>query len=246
MKQPSVHGESTPAIGGVGSGSLTSHRGGRQRSDLRPQLDRRVMTTDGGSLASTPTGQGRVPRRQGVRPVAKVPEPEPIIIGSGGKPASVDLDAESAHILVNASIGGGTLANLRCITCQMLHHGSQVFILDYKRIFHLWARAAERRLLCRDPRRPDPARLGRPDTSGPARPARGVALNGRRRNTVMVRLPIRGDEEPHHDVVDRGVCQDSSLWSERCRMSCSRADWPRGRLLVTGVLGAAAERCWAP
>jgi hypothetical protein len=29
------------------------------------------------------------------------------------------------------------------ITCQMLHHGSQTFILDYKRISHPWARGID-------------------------------------------------------------------------------------------------------
>jgi hypothetical protein len=32
---------------------------------------------------------------------------------------------------------------LRGITCQMLHHGSQTFILDYKRISHPWARGID-------------------------------------------------------------------------------------------------------
>ncbi|MGW5609477.1 helicase HerA domain-containing protein [Streptomyces sp. NPDC003753] len=73
--------------------------------------------------------------------VAKAPESAPLIgIGTGGKTVSVDLDADSPHILVNASTGGGKSVTLRCITCQVLHHGSQAFILDYKRISHPWAR----------------------------------------------------------------------------------------------------------
>lgn len=39
---------------------------------------------------------------------------------------------------------------LRCITCQMLHHGSQAFILDYKRISHPWARGIPGVTYCAD------------------------------------------------------------------------------------------------
>ncbi|BAC68041.1 hypothetical protein AQJ43_29485 [Streptomyces avermitilis] len=55
--------------------------------------------------------------------VAKAAEPAPII-GSGGKPVSVDLDADSPHILVYASTVGGKSVILRCIACQMIHRGS--------------------------------------------------------------------------------------------------------------------------
>ncbi|MFE2513326.1 pRL2-11 [Streptomyces naganishii] len=83
--------------------------------------------------------------------VAKAPESAPLIgIGTGGKTVAVDLDAESPHILVNASTGGGKSVTLRCITCQMLHHGSQAFILDYKRISHPWARGIPGVTYCAD------------------------------------------------------------------------------------------------
>lgn len=73
--------------------------------------------------------------------VMKAPEPAPVIgIGAGGRVVSVDLDAESPHILVNASPGGGKSVTLRTITCQMVHRGSLAFVLDYKRISHPWAR----------------------------------------------------------------------------------------------------------
>ncbi|WKU42594.1 hypothetical protein Q3V23_00055 [Streptomyces sp. VNUA116] len=67
--------------------------------------------------------------------VVKAPESAPVIgIGSGGKAVAVDLDAESPHILVNASTGGGKSVILRAITCQMVHHGALAYVLDYKRI----------------------------------------------------------------------------------------------------------------
>ncbi|PIB05111.1 MULTISPECIES: pRL2-11 [Streptomyces] len=83
--------------------------------------------------------------------VAKAPESAPVIgIGTGGKTVSVDLDAESPHILVNASTGGGKSVTLCCIACQMLRHGSLVYILDTKRISHPWANGIPGVTYCRD------------------------------------------------------------------------------------------------
>ncbi|MEU6353149.1 DUF87 domain-containing protein [Streptomyces sp. NPDC047072] len=83
--------------------------------------------------------------------VAKAPESAPVIgIGTSGRTISVDLDADSPHILVNASTGGGKSVTLRCITCQMLHNGSQAYILDYKRISHPWARGIPGVTYCAD------------------------------------------------------------------------------------------------
>ncbi|MFD3663135.1 hypothetical protein ACFWVF_21485 [Streptomyces sp. NPDC058659] len=83
--------------------------------------------------------------------VAKAPESAPVIgIGAGGRGVSVDLDAESPHILVNASTGGGKSVTLRCIACQMLHHGSLVYVLDTKRISHPWAHGIDGVTYCRD------------------------------------------------------------------------------------------------
>ncbi|MGA4844806.1 helicase HerA domain-containing protein [Streptomyces sp. G5(2025)] len=83
--------------------------------------------------------------------VAKAKESAPIIgFGAGGQIVSVDLDAESPHILVNASTGGGKSVTLRCIACQMLHHGSRVFVLDTKRISHPWARGLPGVTYCAD------------------------------------------------------------------------------------------------
>ncbi|MFJ3728496.1 pRL2-11 [Streptomyces sp. NPDC090045] len=83
--------------------------------------------------------------------VTKAKESAPIIgIGAGGRIVSVDLDAESPHILVNASTGGGKSVTLRCIACQMLHHGSLVYVLDTKRISHPWASGLPGVTYCRD------------------------------------------------------------------------------------------------
>uniref|UniRef100_UPI002F916557 helicase HerA domain-containing protein n=1 Tax=Streptomyces longwoodensis TaxID=68231 RepID=UPI002F916557 len=83
--------------------------------------------------------------------VAKAKESAPIIgFGAGGRIISVDLDAESPHILVNASTGGGKSVTLRCIACQMLHHGSHVIVLDTKRISHPWARGVPNVTYCAD------------------------------------------------------------------------------------------------
>ncbi|MFD7917293.1 helicase HerA domain-containing protein [Streptomyces sp. NPDC059752] len=83
--------------------------------------------------------------------VARAPESAPVIgIGAGGQVVSVDLDAESPHILVNASTGAGKSVTLRAIACQMLHHGSRVFVLDTKRISHPWAHGIDGATYCRD------------------------------------------------------------------------------------------------
>ncbi|WP_217243175.1 helicase HerA domain-containing protein [Streptomyces sp. AC555_RSS877] len=83
--------------------------------------------------------------------VAKAPESAPVIkIGTGSRVVSVDLDAESPHILVNASTGGGKSVTLRCIACPMLRHGSLVFVLDTKRISHPWANGLPGVTYCRD------------------------------------------------------------------------------------------------
>ncbi|MFB7918026.1 helicase HerA domain-containing protein [Streptomyces sp. NPDC056061] len=70
--------------------------------------------------------------------------------GASGRIVSVDLDAESPHILVNASTGGGKSVTLRCIACQMLRHGSLVLVLDTKRISHPWASGLPGVTYCRD------------------------------------------------------------------------------------------------
>ncbi|MFI5945525.1 pRL2-11 [Streptomyces uncialis] len=83
--------------------------------------------------------------------VARAQESAPVIgIGAGGQVVSVDLDAESPHILVNASTGGGKSVTLRTIACQMLHQGSLVFVLDTKRISHPWAHGVDGVTYCRD------------------------------------------------------------------------------------------------
>ncbi|MFK8851673.1 pRL2-11 [Streptomyces sp. Ac-502] len=83
--------------------------------------------------------------------VAKAPESAPLIgIGASGRTVAVDLDAESPHILINASPGGGKSVTMRGIACQMLHHGARVFVLDYKRISHPWARGIDGATYCAD------------------------------------------------------------------------------------------------
>lgn len=83
--------------------------------------------------------------------VAKTPESAPLIgLGSGRTGVAVDLDAESPHVLVSAGTGGGKSVILRTIACQLLHHGALVYVLDFKRISHLWARGVPGATYCRD------------------------------------------------------------------------------------------------
>ncbi|MEV4506047.1 pRL2-11 [Streptomyces klenkii] len=83
--------------------------------------------------------------------VERMPEPAPLIgLGSAGKRVSVDLDAESPHVLVNAGTGGGKSVILRTIAAQLVHNGARAFVLDYKRISHPWARGVPGVEYCRD------------------------------------------------------------------------------------------------
>ncbi|MFE7431111.1 helicase HerA domain-containing protein [Streptomyces sp. NPDC057545] len=69
----------------------------------------------------------------GVREIlAKMPESAPLIaLGAGKKMVSVDLDADSPHVLISAGSGGGKSTILRTICCQFIHSGAHTFVLDY-------------------------------------------------------------------------------------------------------------------
>ncbi|MGW3985022.1 helicase HerA domain-containing protein [Streptomyces mirabilis] len=112
--------------------------------------------------------EGRRPHleiRQTPRPPAKVmfadesvrelmaaaSESAPLIgVGPQDIRVSVDLDAESPHILVSASTGGGKSVITRTMAAQMLHNGSQLVVLDFKRHSHKWARGLPNVAYCRD------------------------------------------------------------------------------------------------
>lgn len=83
--------------------------------------------------------------------VKKVPESAPLIgLERGQKIVSVDLDAESPHVLVSAGTGGGKSVILRTIASQLIHHGAHGYILDFKRVSHMWARGVKNVEYCRD------------------------------------------------------------------------------------------------
>ncbi|MFD4888605.1 pRL2-11, partial [Kitasatospora sp. NPDC058402] len=63
---------------------------------------------------------------------------------------SVDLDAESPHVLVSAGTGGGKSVILRGIFAQLLHNGAEGTVLDRKRHSHKWARGIPGVEYCRD------------------------------------------------------------------------------------------------
>ncbi|MFL4910756.1 helicase HerA domain-containing protein [Streptomyces sp. MMS24-I2-30] len=91
-------------------------------------------------------------REPGVREIlAKMPESAPLIgLGAGKKKVSVDLDADSPHVLISAGTGGGKSTILRTICCQFIHNGAKAFVLDFKRISHTWARGVPGVTYCRD------------------------------------------------------------------------------------------------
>jgi hypothetical protein len=69
------------------------------------------------------------------------PDSAPLLgIARRDKAVSVDLDAESPHILVSAGTGGGKSVILRLILAQGLHRGAFGVVCDIKRHSHRWAR----------------------------------------------------------------------------------------------------------
>jgi hypothetical protein len=60
-----------------------------------------------------------------------------------GSPLTVDLDAESPHILVSAPTNRGKSAIARSVAVQRLRQGDLVVVLDIKRHSHRWAKRLE-------------------------------------------------------------------------------------------------------
>jgi len=102
-------------------------------------------------VRQTPRPPGKVMFGSYKSQVVAAKESAPLIgIGPQGKQVQVDLDAESPHILVSASTGGGKSVITRTMSCQMLHNGAQMVVLDYKRHSHRWARALDSVHYCKD------------------------------------------------------------------------------------------------
>lgn len=79
------------------------------------------------------------------------PESAPVIgIGSRNDPVSVDLDADSPHVMISAGSGGGKSVMARAIIAQGLHNGGVSLILDVKRVSHAWARGLPNVYYARD------------------------------------------------------------------------------------------------
>lgn len=70
-----------------------------------------------------------------------VTPPSGVVLGVGSDgPVTVDLDAESPHILVNAPTNMGKSAVARSVAVQRLALGDLVVVLDVKMHSHRWAR----------------------------------------------------------------------------------------------------------
>lgn len=82
--------------------------------------------------------------------VDQAPAGSPLVgLGTRGVPVSVDLDAESPHVLVSAGSGGGKSVLLRFLLAQGLHNGGIGLILDVKRVSQAWARGLPNVHYCR-------------------------------------------------------------------------------------------------
>ncbi len=69
--------------------------------------------------------------------------PASVLLGvdGTGQPVTVDLDAESPHILVSAPTGRGKSAVARSVAVQRLAQGDVAVFLDIKRHSHRWAQS---------------------------------------------------------------------------------------------------------
>lgn len=87
-----------------------------------------------------------------IRELAETAKESAPLIGLGPqrRAVSVDLDAESPHVLVSASTGGGKSVITRGMTAKVLNKGGQATILDFKRHSHKWARGLPNVHYCRD------------------------------------------------------------------------------------------------
>lgn len=66
--------------------------------------------------------------------MVKAPESAPVIgLGRNGRVVSVDLDAESPHMLASMSAGGGKSVLMGGLVAQLLANGARTIILDFKR-----------------------------------------------------------------------------------------------------------------
>lgn len=66
-------------------------------------------------------------------------ESAPLIgVGHALSPVTSDLDTDAPHILISASTGGGKSTIIKAISCQMLHHGGGIVVLDFKRHSQKW------------------------------------------------------------------------------------------------------------
>lgn len=102
-------------------------------------------------LRQTPRPPARVLFTDHRAQVVQAAESAPLIgIGPKGRQVSVDLDAESPHILVSASTGGGKSVITRTMASQLLHNGGQLLVLDFKRISHRWASRLPQVTYCKD------------------------------------------------------------------------------------------------
>lgn len=61
-------------------------------------------------------------------------------VSGDGKPQTVDLDADSPHVLVNAATGGGKSVVIRGLASQIMAKGGNAVFLDLKQHSHQWAK----------------------------------------------------------------------------------------------------------
>jgi hypothetical protein len=96
------------------------------------------------------------------------------------KPVWISLDSDSPHILVSAATGGGKSNILAVIAAQLMWHGADVTVLDFKRHSHRWLRDLAGVRYAREPAEIHRALLE-------------LAAEGARRNRAWDNVPLDED-----------------------------------------------------
>lgn len=58
----------------------------------------------------------------------------------GDDPVWLDLDKKAPHILISAGTGSGKTVALTNVTAQLMWHGAEIVVLDFKLLSHIWLR----------------------------------------------------------------------------------------------------------
>lgn len=83
--------------------------------------------------------------------IADAPATAPVIgLAASGRVVAVDLEADAPHALLSMASGAGKSVLVRTLAAQLIANGSQVIVLDAKRVSQSWLRSLPGVTYCRD------------------------------------------------------------------------------------------------